>query len=74
LYGLFWGSPVDDEIRASDLSRSVPIAPTPFTEGGDLDLEGQRGALDCVTDQGVDGSAFWPTFRAVPAVGQGARH
>jgi hypothetical protein len=45
-----------------------------FTEGGDLDLEGQRGALDCMIDQGVDGSAFWPTFRAIPAVGQGARH
>lgn len=32
-----------------------PVAPTPFTEGGDLDLEGQRRVLDCMIDQGVDG-------------------
>ena len=32
-----------------------PIAPTPFTEEGALDLEGQRRVLDCMLDQGVDG-------------------
>jgi dihydrodipicolinate synthase/N-acetylneuraminate lyase len=32
-----------------------PIAPTPFTERGDLDLDGQRRVLDCMVDQGVDG-------------------
>lgn len=32
-----------------------PIAPTPFTESGDLDLEGQKRVLDCMIDQGVDG-------------------
>jgi dihydrodipicolinate synthase/N-acetylneuraminate lyase len=32
-----------------------PIAPTPFTEGGDIDVEGQRRALDCMIDQRVDG-------------------
>jgi 2-keto-3-deoxy-L-arabinonate dehydratase len=32
-----------------------PIAPTPFTESGDLDLEGMRRVLDCMIDQGVDG-------------------
>jgi 2-keto-3-deoxy-L-arabinonate dehydratase len=32
-----------------------PIAPTPFTAAGDLDLEGQRRVLDCMVDQGVDG-------------------
>lgn len=32
-----------------------PIAPTPFTDAGDLDLEGQRRVLDCMIDQGVDG-------------------
>jgi 2-keto-3-deoxy-L-arabinonate dehydratase len=32
-----------------------PVAPTPFTEAGDLDLEGQRRVLDCMIDQGVDG-------------------
>ena len=32
-----------------------PIAPTPFTAQGDLDIEGQRRVLDCMIDQGVDG-------------------
>jgi 4-hydroxy-tetrahydrodipicolinate synthase len=32
-----------------------PIAPTPFTDGGDLDLPGMRRVLDCMIDQGVDG-------------------
>ncbi len=32
-----------------------PIAPTPFTEGEALDLEGQRRVLDCMVAQGVDG-------------------
>jgi 2-keto-3-deoxy-L-arabinonate dehydratase len=32
-----------------------PIAPTPFTESGELDIEGQRRVLDCMVDQGVDG-------------------
>ncbi len=32
-----------------------PVAPTPFSESGDLDLEGQRRILDCMIDQGVDG-------------------
>jgi 2-keto-3-deoxy-L-arabinonate dehydratase len=32
-----------------------PIAPTPFTASGDLDVDGQRRVLDCMVDQGVDG-------------------
>jgi len=32
-----------------------PVAPTPFHENGDIDLEGQRRVLDCMIDQGVDG-------------------
>ena len=32
-----------------------PIAPTPFTPTGDVDLVGQRRVLDCMIDQGVDG-------------------
>jgi dihydrodipicolinate synthase/N-acetylneuraminate lyase len=32
-----------------------PIAPTPFTEAGELDLSGMRRVLDCMVDQGVDG-------------------
>ncbi|MET0191971.1 MAG: dihydrodipicolinate synthase family protein [Hyphomicrobiaceae bacterium] len=33
----------------------LPIAPTPFAENGDLDLDGMRRVLDCMIDQGVDG-------------------
>jgi 2-keto-3-deoxy-L-arabinonate dehydratase len=36
-------------------SGVFPIAPTPFTESGDLDIEGQKRVLDCMIDQGVDG-------------------
>jgi 4-hydroxy-tetrahydrodipicolinate synthase len=32
-----------------------PVAPTPFTETGDLDLDGQKRVLDLMVDQGVDG-------------------
>ncbi|MEO8849475.1 MAG: dihydrodipicolinate synthase family protein [Casimicrobiaceae bacterium] len=37
------------------LSGIVPVAPTPFTADGSLDLDGQRRVLDCMIDQGVDG-------------------
>jgi len=40
---------------ARPLSGVFPIAPTPFTANGDLDLDGQRRVLDCMIDQGVDG-------------------
>ncbi len=44
------------ELTAAEPFTGVfPIAPTPFTEAGDLDLEGQRRVLDCMSDQGVDG-------------------
>ncbi|MEP7209145.1 MAG: dihydrodipicolinate synthase family protein [Casimicrobiaceae bacterium] len=36
-------------------SGIFPIAPTPFTDAGELDLDGQRRVLDCMIDQGVDG-------------------
>ena len=32
-----------------------PIAPTPFTDSGELDLAGMRRVIDCMIDQGVDG-------------------
>ncbi|MBE0626559.1 MAG: dihydrodipicolinate synthase family protein [Burkholderiales bacterium] len=32
-----------------------PIAPTPYTESADLDLDGMRRVLDCMIDQRVDG-------------------
>ena len=36
-------------------SGVFPIAPTPFSDAGDLDLDGMRRVLDCMVDQGVDG-------------------
>ncbi len=40
---------------AAPISGVYPIAPTPFTERGELDLDGKRRVLDCMIDQGVDG-------------------
>jgi 2-keto-3-deoxy-L-arabinonate dehydratase len=41
---------------ADEVYRGLfPVAPTPFTDSGDLDLEGQRRVLDCMIDQRVDG-------------------
>jgi len=39
----------------SALTGIFPIAPTPFTDDGELDLASQRRVLDCMIDQGVDG-------------------
>jgi 2-keto-3-deoxy-L-arabinonate dehydratase len=40
----------------STLSAGVfPVAPTAFTDDGELDLAGQCRILDCMVDQGVDG-------------------
>ena len=41
--------------RSPRYTGIYPIAPTPFTSSGDLDLDGQRRVLDCMIDQGVDG-------------------
>ena len=42
-------------MTAEPYAGVFPIAPTPFTERFDLDLDGQRRVLDCMIDQGVDG-------------------
>ncbi len=39
-----------------------PVAPTIFREGGELDPEGQRRALDCMIAQGVDGICILANF------------
>jgi 4-hydroxy-tetrahydrodipicolinate synthase len=39
-----------------------PVAPTPFTDDGALDLDGQRRVLDCMIDQGVDGIAILANY------------
>ena len=41
--------------RSTVFTGVFPIAPTPFSESGELDLPGQRRVLDCMIDQGVDG-------------------
>jgi 2-keto-3-deoxy-L-arabinonate dehydratase len=41
--------------RSAPHTGIFPIAPTPFTEAGDVDIAGQRRVLDCMIDQGVDG-------------------
>ncbi len=40
---------------AEPFTGVYPIAPTPFTDDGALDLDGKRRVLDCMIDQGVDG-------------------
>ena len=44
------------------LGGMLPIAPTPFTETGEVDIEGQRRVLDCMVDQGVDGICILANF------------
>jgi dihydrodipicolinate synthase/N-acetylneuraminate lyase len=40
----------------------LPIAPTPFTEAGEVDFDGQRRVLDCMVDQGVDAICILANF------------
>ena len=42
-------------MTAPALTGIFPIAPTPFTDDGALDLASQRRVLDCMVDQAVDG-------------------
>jgi dihydrodipicolinate synthase/N-acetylneuraminate lyase len=42
-------------VAETNYTGVFPIAPTPFTASGALDLPGQRRVLDCMVDQGVDG-------------------
>jgi 4-hydroxy-tetrahydrodipicolinate synthase len=39
-----------------------PVAPTPFTDDGALDLEGMGRVIDCMVDQGVDGICILANF------------
>jgi dihydrodipicolinate synthase/N-acetylneuraminate lyase len=39
-----------------------PIAPTPFTDSGGVDLDGQRRVLDCMIDRGVDGMCIFANY------------
>ena len=39
-----------------------PVAPTPFQEDGNLDLEGMKRVLDLIIDQGADGVCILANF------------
>jgi 4-hydroxy-tetrahydrodipicolinate synthase len=45
-----------------EYSGAWPVAPTPFTETGAIDLEGMKRVLDCMIDQGVDGICILANF------------
>ena len=62
------------ELTAPEPFRGVfPIAPTPFTDAGHLDLEGQRRVLDCMIDQGVDGICILANYSEQFALSDGER-
>ena len=39
-----------------------PVAPTPFDDDGNLDIEGMKRVIDCMIDQGVDGICILANF------------
>lgn len=43
-------------------SGTWPVAPTPFTDTGVLDIDSQKRVLDCMVDQGVDGICILANF------------
>lgn len=48
---------------ASTQYRGIwPVAPTPFTDNGEVDYDGMRRVLDCMIDQGVDGICILANF------------
>lgn len=56
------------------LLRGVfPVAPTVFSESGEIDLEGQGRVLDCMVDQGVDGLCILANFSEQFALSDGER-
>lgn len=55
------------------LKGLYPIAPTPFHENGDVDVEGMRRVLDCMIDQGVDGICILANYSEQFALTDGER-
>lgn len=51
-----------------------PVAPTPFTENGDIDAAGQRRVLDCMMDQGSDGICILANFSEQFVLSDEERH
>jgi 2-keto-3-deoxy-L-arabinonate dehydratase len=50
-----------------------PIAPTPFLDNGDLDLEGQRRCIDFMIDAGVNGICILANYSEQFAITDGER-
>ena len=50
-----------------------PVAPTPFSESGEIDLEGQGRVLDCMVDQGIDGLCILANFSEQFVLSDGER-
>jgi len=48
--------------KAKAITGVLPVAPTIFHADGSLDLAGQRRAIDCMVDQGVDGICILANF------------
>ena len=48
--------------KAKAITGVMPVAPTIFHADGALDLAGQRRAIDCMVDQGVDGICILANF------------
>ena len=55
------------------LTGVFPIAPTPFADSGELDLDGQRRVLDCMVDQRVDGLCILANYSEQFALSDGER-
>ena len=49
-------------MTARPYSGIWPVAPTPFHDNGAVDDDGMRNALDCIIDQGVNGSCILANF------------
>ena len=49
-------------MTAAPFAGVWPVAPTPFTDNGDLDIESMKRVLDCMIDQGVDGICILANF------------
>jgi 2-keto-3-deoxy-L-arabinonate dehydratase len=47
---------------AVTITGVLPVAPTPFTAEGAIDLDGMRRIIDCMIDQGVDGICILANF------------
>jgi dihydrodipicolinate synthase/N-acetylneuraminate lyase len=54
-------------------SGVFPIVPTPFSDSGELDLDGQRRVIDCMVDQGSAGMCILANYSEQFALTDGER-